>query len=219
MARRIRPAGVQTKRNGEDSPKPGRKLYALHKNMHSFGFMIGSDAVAKQYFEKVSQDLQQRFQSVEPVKRPSVDSDPVEQEEVYLRRELQRRDAELRQVKKSYQALLRVNREEQYSERGLGNRVNAAVETEERGESPLGKSPSPVLPSASPGYTSAFGMQDLAGHPAFKVVRYTRNRPKCTTNNPILGYPAGRHFSPQESNPNHHSRDRSFVEYGSMVLR
>lgn len=219
MARRIRPAGVQTKREEEDSPKPGRKLYALHKNMHSFGFMIGTDTVAKQYFEKVSQDLKQRFQSVEPKKRP-VSIDPPVQEANYLRRELQRKDAELRQVKKSYQALLRVNHQPD-SER-LVQRADAEVETEavpDRQAFPPFKPSSPVLPSASPGYSSAFGMQDLLRHPAFQVVRYTRNRPKQATNNPILGYPAARSFSPQENDPRQHSRDRSFAEYGSMVLR
>jgi len=218
MARRIRPAGVQTKREEEDSPKPGRKLYAMHKNMHSFGFMIGTNTVAKQYFEKVSQDLQQRFKSVEPAKRP-VSIDPPVQEANTLRRELQRKDAELRQVKKSYQALLRVNREEPYI--GLVERADAEVTelVEDRQASPPFKSSSPALPSVSPGYSSAFGMQDVLRHPAFQVVRYTRNRPKHAANNPILGYPAVRRFSPQENDPRQHSRGGSFAEYGSMVLR
>lgn len=224
--RRTRPAGVLTKPKEDEEMRSGRKLFALHKNMHSFGFMVGTDAVAKQYFEKVSQDLQHRFQSVEPTRQPEP-TEPLEMS--YLRQEVQRKEAELRQVKKSYQAFIRVNREEiQQSERGLvrkgdteGKRASPPVKSPSPVQfppSPPLLSPSPPLLSPSPGYGSALGVHELAGHPAFKVVRYTRKRPKDFTDNPIVGYSAIRRPYPQGDSSQHH-RDSSFAEYGSMLLK
>ena len=212
MARRMRPAGVQTKKEEEDGGRTGRKLYALHKNMHSFGFMIGTDAVAQQYFEKVSLDLQHRFQSVEPPKRDPAVLPPV-QDIHYLRQELQRKDAELRQVKKSFQALLRVNHDEQHSERTPVRRVDAEVET----ETYVDIKPQNRVSSQSPGSSSAFGMQESTHNPAFHVIRYTRKRPKVLPPNPILGYRINRRPSPETSS--YPQRNSSFAEYGSMILK
>lgn len=223
MARRSRPAGVQTKPKEDEDLRPGRKLFALHKNMHSFGFMVGTDAVAKQYFDKVSQDLQHRFQSVKPP-RQHESSELQQQKVLSLEQEILRKDAELRQVKKSYQALIRVNRDEvQQSERrpvrenlNEGKIGNAAQSSPRPLQSPSLQSPSPVLFSPSPGHSSAFGVHDLAGHPAFQVVRYTRKRPKDWPDNPILGY-ASHRLSQGENNQ--HRRDNSFAEYGSRLLQ
>jgi len=227
MARRSRPAGVQTKPKEDEDLRPGRKLFALHKNMHSFGFMVGTDTVAKQYFDKVSQDLQHRFQSVEPP-RLHEPTEFQQQKMLSLRQEIQRKDAELRQVKKSYQALIRVNREVQQSERGpmreewsegeKGNSALLSPSPPRLSPSPPLQSPSPPLLSPSPGYSSALGVHDIAGHPAFKVVRYTRKRPKDWPDNPILGYSAISRPSPH-GDVSQHRRDNSFAEYGSRLLK
>ena len=234
MDRRSRPAG-KLSRLIDQSPieaknRPGRKLFAVHKNMHSFGFIIGSDTVAKQYFEKLSKDLQDRFQPTEAKAQTTVQTDNSDFEKVnQLKQELVRKEAELRAVKKSYQALIRVNREEMQTDRTpLISKVDAEVETEQaarplrlrerpmRWESPgvFSSSPLPVTSSVTPDRMGEGG--NVFTHPAFRVQRYTKKNPKKQLGDPILGYNALRGLSPGLET---HRRERSFAEYGSMVFK